>query len=115
MSLRAGAGSHPAGKREWEHFLREARAGKGLSPISPDLWVAGLASVSRWVGGYRQSLVRAGGCPHPYLPPIGIPPLRAPRGLEPQRRGCYPRRPLPRALHQELGWTSLTSVCTMPL
>lgn len=61
MSLRAGAGSHPAGKREWEHFLREARAGKGLSPSSPDLWVAGLASVSRWVGGYRQSLVRAGG------------------------------------------------------
>lgn len=55
-----GAGSHRAGKREWENFLREARVGEGsgLSPSSPylPLWGAGIATVPRWPGGHRQSL-----------------------------------------------------------
>lgn len=111
-----GVGSRRAGKRQWKHFLPEARAGEGsgLSTSTADLWIAGVVSVPSWPGGYRQSLDGAGGCPHLYLPPIGIRPLRDPRGLEPQR-GCHPSRPFPRALQQELGWTSLTSACTMPL
>lgn len=69
-------------------------------------------------GGYKRS--RGGGsrhlgCPNPYPPPIGIPPSRAPGGLEPLRGGCHPRRPLPRAPLQELGSAGLTSARTVPL
>lgn len=66
------------------------------------LWGAGVAIVPRAPVATGRVL-RCGGClhldfPRPYLPPIGIlEPLRAPRGLEPLRGGCHPRRPLPRA------------------
>lgn len=97
-----GAGSHRAGKREWENFLREVRVGEGsgLSPSSPylSLWGTGVATVPRWSSGHRQSLGGAVGVRtrailsasnrHPG-------PLLAPQGLELLRGGCHPRRPLP--------------------
>lgn len=99
-----GAGSHRAGKREWENFLREVRVGEGsgLSPSSPylPLWGAGVATVLRWPSGHRQSL---GGAVRPGLSASLSAsnrhpgPLLAHQGLEPLRGGCHPRRPLPPA------------------
>lgn len=78
---------------------------------------------SRLPGGSRQSFDSAGqeagaggeGAARILICLPSASPAAAPRGLEPQQGGCHPRCPLPRALQWELGWTSLTSACTMPL
>lgn len=121
-----GAGSHRAGKREWENFLREVRVGEGsgLSPSSPylPLWGPGVATVLRWPSGHRQSLGGAVGartqavrilvCLQSASRTFARPPrARTAAGWLSSRRPLPP----PRALLQKLGSTGLTSARTVPL